>query len=324
MADEQRPQPEDPWVAPPLGSDGNASGTYQDPFAQQAAPSIPPPPGAPYGQPMAAPGQPYAAPGYSQQWGAPGQQYAPRTDKNWMGITSLILSLVGVSLGGIILGHLGLGAAKRGEASNRGVALAGTIVGWVGLALSVVWVVVIIGLSLFAGSSSFESTWESDVSESAEPYLSEPADDWADDLAEPGDGVFGLEEANNYFLVYVDGALDSQSCLAPSASGGYDLDAVDCDDPHVGEVFLTAPLSDLIVGDDVYGDATWTEMYNACTGAFDASANGSDVDFMVDWWVFAASDDSELSDDDTFLCVASVDFSETTGSFFDGSSGQSL
>lgn len=322
MADEQRPQSQDPWVAPPLGSDGAGSGTYQDPFAQQSAGQVPQPGVAPYGQP-------YAAPGYSQPWGTSGLQYAPRSDKNWLGITSLILSIVGVSLGGVIFGHLGLGAVKRGEASNRGIALAGTIIGWVGLALGVIAVVLAISFSLVAASTS-EGDWTVEASSEAttEGWWDEPTpestDDWDADLAQPGDGVFGLEEANTYFLVYVNGALESEQCLAPSSTAGFDLDVVDCSGTHVGEVFLTAPLSELIVGDDVYGDATWTEMYDACTGAFDASAGGTGVDAMVDWWVFAASDDEELSGEDTFLCVASVDFSDMTGSVFDGTGGQSL
>ncbi len=61
---------------------------------------------------------------------------AANTAKNWMGITSLALSAASIIFGitcipGVILGHMGLSAAKRGEANNRGLALAGVIVGWV-------------------------------------------------------------------------------------------------------------------------------------------------------------------------------------------------
>ena len=67
---------------------------------------------------------------------------AVSTEKDWMGVTALVLSLATLLtgftwIGGIIFGHLGLAAAKRGEASNRGMALAGTVIGWVfgGLAI---------------------------------------------------------------------------------------------------------------------------------------------------------------------------------------------
>ena len=80
---------------------------------------------------------PWATPpvGYAQvpppYYGAP-----VSTQKDWMGITALVLSLASLVtgftwIGGIIFGHLGLAAARRGEASNRGIALAGTIIGWV-------------------------------------------------------------------------------------------------------------------------------------------------------------------------------------------------
>lgn len=67
------------------------------------------------------------------------------TSKNWMGITSLILSLatllfVITCIPGVVLGHLGLAAAKRGEANNRGLALAGVIIGWVFLGFGLLFI----------------------------------------------------------------------------------------------------------------------------------------------------------------------------------------
>lgn len=126
--------------------------TPPDPFA--AEPRQPAPPAAPgYGQPAlpppgyAAPAQGYGQPAYpAPQHGAPAfPMYGPRGDeKNWMGIVALVSSIAAFvvvpflgSVVGVIFGHLGLSAAKRGEASNRGLALAGTIVGYVGIGLSV-------------------------------------------------------------------------------------------------------------------------------------------------------------------------------------------
>lgn len=79
------------------------------------------------------------------------QNGAANTQSDWMGITSLVLSLAtfvtGITwIGGIILGHMGLAAVKRGEASNRGVALAGTVIGWAFAGLTVL---AIVGFVLF-------------------------------------------------------------------------------------------------------------------------------------------------------------------------------
>lgn len=118
-----------------------AEHTEPTPSYQAAPPPAPAPQPpyaqAPYGQPQ------YAAQPYTQPPAAAGT-----TDKNWMGITSLILSLAGLFTGitaiaGIVFGHLSLSAVKRGEADNRGVGLAGLITGYVITALG------IIGLILF-------------------------------------------------------------------------------------------------------------------------------------------------------------------------------
>lgn len=91
-------------------------------------------------------GQPpyqYGAPSYYAQPMGPD----PAQAKNWMGITSLVLSLAGLITGitaiaGIVLGHLSLSAVKRGEADNRGVGLAGLITGYVLVGLSILSVII--------------------------------------------------------------------------------------------------------------------------------------------------------------------------------------
>ncbi|MFI6943104.1 DUF4190 domain-containing protein [Streptomyces sp. NPDC050418] len=114
------PGPESPWAPPP------ASG----PAPHQA----PPVPGSPY--PMAPPPGPY--------------MMQPR---NGLGIAGLVLGIIGTVLFltiwvGIVLGILALifgligrGRAKRGEATNGGVALAGAILGGIALLASSVWLV---------------------------------------------------------------------------------------------------------------------------------------------------------------------------------------
>ena len=52
------------------------------------------------------------------------------TSKNWLAIVAIVGAFV-LPPAGIVFGHLGLSAAKRGEADNRGLALAATIIGYV-------------------------------------------------------------------------------------------------------------------------------------------------------------------------------------------------
>ena len=85
--------------------------------AAGAAPTTPPA-ASPYGQPYA---QPYAQ-----------QPYAVGPKTNTLAIVSLVLSIIGISIGGVIAGHIALKQIKeRGEAGH-GLALAGLIIGYVG------------------------------------------------------------------------------------------------------------------------------------------------------------------------------------------------
>jgi len=69
--------------------------------------------------------------------------------RNVLGILSLVAPFVGLSLVGVILGHLGLSAVKKGKANNRGIALAGTIVSWVFTGLGMLAVVAAIAIPIF-------------------------------------------------------------------------------------------------------------------------------------------------------------------------------
>lgn len=120
----------------------------QDPFGKPDQGSQPA--GTPgYDAPGQQPGQPgYGAPPPSGGYGAPppGSGAAPR---NGLGIAALVLGLLalfsswtvvgGILFGllAIVLGVIGRGRAKRGEANNGGLALAGVILGALGLLISV-------------------------------------------------------------------------------------------------------------------------------------------------------------------------------------------
>ncbi len=112
-------------------------------------PDVPPPPAPQYPQAPAYGAQPPAYPAYGA---APAYGAYPAPPKtNTLAIVSLIASIAGVvivyfigSIVGIITGHMSLSQLKTSNEGGRGLALAGVIVGYVGLALSILGVIAFI------------------------------------------------------------------------------------------------------------------------------------------------------------------------------------
>jgi len=89
------------------------------------------------------------------------------TSKNWMGITALILGIVGIvascclgsgllfGAGAVVLGVLGKNAVKAGQANNGGMAQTGLILGGVAAVLSIAYIVffVVLNVANFGYSS---------------------------------------------------------------------------------------------------------------------------------------------------------------------------
>ncbi|MFE2110000.1 DUF4190 domain-containing protein [Kitasatospora sp. NPDC059463] len=140
------PAPENPWAPPgPDRTDGAvpAPGTAPGPF--------PGPFPAPGGFPGASPGAiPGAFPGPGVPYWAPYPVPAPQP-RNGLGIAAMVLGIVGTVLGlavilfwlswlpallAVILGAVALTQVRKGVATNRGTALAGVILGVVGLLVS--------------------------------------------------------------------------------------------------------------------------------------------------------------------------------------------
>lgn len=67
-------------------------------------------------------------------------------DQNWFGIVALVTGLIGMNLVAIVFGALGLRAVRAGRATNKGMALAGTILGALGL-VAIAGVVAFVALS---------------------------------------------------------------------------------------------------------------------------------------------------------------------------------
>ncbi|MFC9704623.1 DUF4190 domain-containing protein [Streptomyces sp. NPDC056943] len=163
-----------------------------------AASDVPPPPVAPggpaatpgYGYPAATPpagayGYPAATPpavtpptasgyAYPSYGGGYGQPPGFQQPSNGMGIASMVLGIVAVvgfclygvniilGILALIFGIIGLKKAGRGEATNRGMALAGVILGSVGIVVGSV----ILGLIIWA------ATQDASYEGSDDPYAS--------------------------------------------------------------------------------------------------------------------------------------------------------
>ncbi len=155
------PEAPNPWGAPPP----------QPPYTTPAPPPYPPPPGSYANPPTAgAPPNPFAPPGaYPPPPGtgpyAPYPPYSPYPQSgyqaqptNGLAIASLILSIVGwlpCGVGSIVAVILGFVARSQirqaqGRQGGDGLALAGIILGFVGIA----FVVLILAVSLATGSTS--------------------------------------------------------------------------------------------------------------------------------------------------------------------------
>jgi hypothetical protein len=121
-------------------------------------PPVEPPPAA------VTPPPPPAPPAYASAAYAPGYYVAPQPPKG-LAIASLITGIAGVffslfygigflpSLAGVITGHL----ARKRQPYARGMWLAGMICGYVGLGISLIWIIVLIVIVVVTISASVAS-----------------------------------------------------------------------------------------------------------------------------------------------------------------------
>ncbi|MFD2794737.1 DUF4190 domain-containing protein [Promicromonospora vindobonensis] len=160
-------QPQQPEQGQPAQQPGAAPGEpspyQQDPY-QQAPYQQAPYQQAPQAPAYAQGGQPYA------YGGAP-------MPKNSLGVWSLVLGILAVlgcglitGIAAIITGHKSRKAQQEGLADNGGMGLAGIITGWVGIAWTTIYVIIMIffvGMAINDPSfqDSFEQELESGYSE---------------------------------------------------------------------------------------------------------------------------------------------------------------
>lgn len=77
----------------------------------------------------------------------------PAPPTSGLAIASLVLSIVWVSILGVIFGHIALRQIQRGEASGNGLAVAGLVVGYVGVAGHLLWFVPLM-VAVVAGAAA--------------------------------------------------------------------------------------------------------------------------------------------------------------------------
>ncbi|MFI1578195.1 DUF4190 domain-containing protein [Embleya sp. NPDC020630] len=122
-----------PGGQPPYGDPAAPYGYGQAPYGQPYDPH------APYGQ------QPYGY-GYYPQPGYGG--YLPQPGTNGLAIASMILGIVWIywigSLLAVIFGHIALAQTARTGQEGRGMAIAGVVLGWIGMAVLALVVVMLI------------------------------------------------------------------------------------------------------------------------------------------------------------------------------------
>ncbi|MET7755421.1 DUF4190 domain-containing protein [Streptomyces sp. NPDC005389] len=153
-----------PPVAP--GGPAAAPGAYGYPAADTSGgygyPSAVTPPPAPTGSG-------YGYPGYPSTGGYPGQTGWQQPPSNGMGTASMVLGIIavagfclyglGVILGvlALIFGIIGIKKCGRGEATNRGMAIAGIVLGAIGTLVSAVFLGFVIW-AVSQDSTSFEDS----------------------------------------------------------------------------------------------------------------------------------------------------------------------
>ncbi|WP_405372734.1 MULTISPECIES: DUF4190 domain-containing protein [unclassified Microbacterium] len=134
----------------------NTTGGQQ---AQPASPIMPPAAPPQYSGPA------YPAPGYATQGYGGGYGYAPARPTNALAIISLVAGIAGLSLlpflgsiVAVITGHMSLRAIQTSQEGGRGMALAGTIIGWISLAFYVLGTVAVIAWFLFIAGTVASTT----------------------------------------------------------------------------------------------------------------------------------------------------------------------
>lgn len=139
---------------------GNQPEPGSQPMGGQHSPAMPPPPPAPPAPPAGMPPQaPQQYPQQYQQGNVHMQQAPAQAPLNVLSLVAFIGSFF-INLVGIICGHIALSQIKKTGERGRGFALAGLIIGYVSIALTLLWIIL-----LFAGLAAAGPTYVNELEE---------------------------------------------------------------------------------------------------------------------------------------------------------------
>jgi hypothetical protein len=141
------------WIRDPSGliqyyDDRESAWKPWDPEATQVSPPV-----------EWAQGQPVAYPGAPPQYGGGYQQpvYVVQNSTNGMAIASLVLGILWLwwlgSIVALIFGYVGKSQIDRsgGRQSGRGMAIAGIVLGWIGVGILILFTILAVAVSPQAG-----------------------------------------------------------------------------------------------------------------------------------------------------------------------------
>lgn len=191
---------------------------------------------------------------------APGVPIAPaQQPTNTLAIVSLILAFI-VAPAGIITGHIALGKIKQTGESGRGIALAGTIVGYVFTGFAVIGTIIAFMFTVLLGGIAFTTV---------------------------GSGIQQLEEYGDY------GDFDTNDFNTDRSSGNV-LDTPE----KVLEAWQPCALAlelDTNDGDEFYDDIEWLAAQEALARLMDPSSESDAIREYVDYLVANDSFDYDLT-----------------------------
>jgi hypothetical protein len=228
--------------AQPMGGEARPSGpAAHDPFTSpappsaatpgQQAPQTPPQPPAIY-HPPPAPGSvsAYDVPPMPPPSFTPGAS----TERNWMGIVSLVFGILGGGLIGLGLGIAGLRAAQAGRATNRTVAIWGIVLN------CTMWIVYFIGFgALGALSAAFSPTGTGDAPSARDVF---------------GDGL----PANQVPVTEIPFGACFMDPELQDDGYYYGVEVVSCDEPHDSQVYAVGDLAQqAYISEEAMGDIAW-------------------------------------------------------------------
>lgn len=146
--------PTDPYAAsgvyPPLPPGAPAYVTTQPQYGYAPQPGQPYPGQLYSGQPY--PGQPYPGQPYPGQPYAGQPYYYGQPSLNVLAIVGFILAFF-VSIAAVVCGHIALSQIKRTGERGHGLALAGVIIGYAGIAFGILYLIFFISVFAIAGAN---------------------------------------------------------------------------------------------------------------------------------------------------------------------------